>query len=73
MTAFVLRRLERTSRAVPNPFNMGPECVRPARGDAQRDFQKIAGDMGRLGKNLKHLQRSLVLTSHKPGTKLTKG
>lgn len=61
MTALVLRLLERASRAVPNPFNMGAEYVRPARGDAQRDFQKIAGDMGRVGKDLKTVsQRELA-------------
>jgi hypothetical protein len=52
MSERLLKALARAGRSIHNPFFAGGEYVRPKNGDAQKDFQRITGDMKVIAKNL---------------------
>lgn len=53
MAELLLRMLVRAGETVHNPFSMGHQYVRPQRGDAAKDLQRVTGDMRRVGADLK--------------------
>ena len=63
MTQLLLRVLARAGQTLHNPFDMGREYVRPKRGDAQHDLEKISRDMQKVGIDLKKVaKRELTLS-----------
>lgn len=53
MAELLMRALARAGRSINNPFAMNHGYIQPRRGDAQRDFAKVVGDMRKVGKDLK--------------------
>jgi hypothetical protein len=57
-----MRLLFRAGRAVHNPFDVRP-YVRPKLGDSARDFGRVAGDMRKVGSDLRRVAKK-ELTQH---------
>jgi len=57
MTEAILRLLSRAGRSIPSPFNPQSEYRRPQRGDAARDAAHIAGDMKKIGGDLRKVAK----------------